>query len=155
MSTFYRLPVELLTIIAECAIEENHPDGDCMALPLRLTHPLFGRMDCLKAHIFSKVNFHTTREGLEWVQTRLPSRIKPFVKQITFLPSPYSISMSFFHFRQIIIQQWAEGKITRTRFQQPHEYGAFLEDHWEKEPLFSPSQMFAGFQKYHGEVAAA
>jgi hypothetical protein len=111
MSTFYRLPVELLTIIAECAIEENHPDGDCMALPLRLTHPLFGRMDCLKAHIFSKVNFHTTREGLEWVQTRLPSGIKPFVKQITFLPSPYSISMSFFHFRQIIIQQWAEGKI--------------------------------------------
>jgi hypothetical protein len=155
MSTFYRLPVELLTIIAECAIEENHSDRDCMALPLRLTHPLFSGMDCLKAHIFSKVNFHATREGLEWVQTRLPRGIKSFVKQITFLPSPYSISTSLFHFRQIIIQQLAEGRITRTRFQQPHEYGAFLEDQWEKEPLFSPSELSAGFQKYHTEAAAA
>jgi hypothetical protein len=99
MSAFYRLPVELLTSIAECAIEEKHSDGACMALRLRLTHPLFSGMACLKAHIFSKVNFYATREGLEWVQTRLPREIQPFVKQITFFPSPYSMSMSFFHFR--------------------------------------------------------
>jgi hypothetical protein len=51
--------------------------------------------------------------------------------------------------------QWAEGKIARTRLQQPHEYGAFLEDQWEKVPLFSPDELFAGFQKYHSEAAAA
>jgi hypothetical protein len=111
-------------------------------------------MDCLKTHIFHNIIFYAKARGLEWLQTRLTTGMKPIVEQITFLPSPYSISMNFFHFRQIIIKQWADGNITRTRFSEPYEYGAFLEDQWEKDPLFSPSELFAGFQKYHSEAAA-
>jgi hypothetical protein len=57
MSTFYRLPVELLTIIAECAIEENHSDLDCMASPLRLT-PAFRK--------------HGLSQGSHLLQSQLP-----------------------------------------------------------------------------------
>jgi hypothetical protein len=153
MSVFYRLPVELLTIIAKCLTEEDHAEKTCIAL--RLTHPLFGGMDCLKAYIFSNANFHATRKGLDLLKTGLPDGIKPFVKQITFLPSPYNISMSFFHFRQIIIKQWAEGRIIRTRFPQPYEYVALLDEQWENEPLFSQGELFAGFQTYHNLAVSA
>lgn len=62
-STFYRLPVELLTMIAQCVTEEENWLEEAKAL--RLTHPHFANMDNLKAYIFHNVNFHATPEGLD------------------------------------------------------------------------------------------
>lgn len=153
MSAFYRLPVELLTMIAECVIEEEKcfPEGKA----LRLTHPYFAHMGCLKAHLFHNVNFYATPEGLIRLKTCLPTEVKPFIKQITFIPSTYSTGMNFFHFRRIVITQWAGSNNMHVPNWHGGNYGALLEDLWDMDPIFSRSEVFAGFQKYHSQALEA
>jgi hypothetical protein len=101
MSAFYRLPVELLTIIAQCVTEEKEWFKEGKAL--RLAHPHFANLEYLNVHLFHNINFHATPEGIDRLKVH-PQALKSFVRKVTFLPSEYGTDMTLFHFRRIIIK---------------------------------------------------
>ncbi|GAB7335144.1 hypothetical protein MBLNU13_g06979t2 [Cladosporium sp. NU13] len=135
MSVFYRLPVELLTTIAQCVSEEKNWFEEGKAL--RITHPHFANLDHLNSQFFHNVNFHATPEGIDRLKSHLLTALKSFVRKITFLPSDYSTGMTFFHFRRIVIKQCA--------FYRPADYG--LIDH--------STQCGAESIEYHKQAQAA
>ena len=158
MSAFYRLPVELLTIVAQYVTAEKGWFQEGKAL--RLTHPRFANLDYLNSHLFHNISFHATPEGIDRLKSNSWVELKTFVRRITFLPSEYSTGMTFFHFRRIVIKQCA--------FYCPADYGlidhstrwgpesiAHLESAWAKNPLFSPEELFASYQEYHKQAQAA
>lgn len=85
MSAFYRLPVEPLTIIAQCVTKEKEwfKEGKT----LRLTHPHFANLDYLNAHLFHNINFHATPEGINRQKLRSCTAIESFIRKLPFLPS--------------------------------------------------------------------
>lgn len=158
MSAFYRLPVEILTIIAQNVTKERKWFEEGKAL--RLTHPHFANLDHLNALLFHNISFHATPEGIDRLKAHPLAAVKSFVKKITFLPSAYHTGMTFFHFRRIIIKQcswycpadcdWiihpkrSDGQ-TVTR----------LESEWARDPLFTSDEVYASFQEYRSQALAA
>lgn len=155
MSAFYRLPVELLTIIARCVTEEQKWAKEGKAL--RLTHPHFANLDYLNACLFHSVNFHATPEGIDRLKADPLAALKSFVRKIVFLPSEYSTGMTFFHFRRILIKQCSFYCPTDCRLtDHPGRGGETeIESAWAKDPVFSPGELFASYQEYHRKAQAA
>jgi hypothetical protein len=155
MSAFYRLPVELLTIIAKCVTEQEQWSTEAKAL--RLTHPHFANLDYLNAHLFHSVNFNATPEGIDRMKADPLAGLKPFVRKIIFLPSQYSTGMTYFHFRRIVIKQCSFYCPTDCRLtDHPRRGGETeMESAWAKDPLFSPGELFASYQEYHRKAQAA
>lgn len=157
MSAFYRLPVELLTIIAQCVTEEKEWFKEGKAL--RLAHPHFANLDYLNVHLFHNINFHATPEGIDRLKVH-PQALKSFVRKVTFLPSEYGTDMTLFHFRRIIIKQCAFYRPSDCRLvdhptQRGAEYLVRLESDWANDPLFSPEELLASYQEYRKQAQAA
>lgn len=141
MSAFYRLPVELITIITQYLTIEKKWFKEGKAL--RFTRPHFANLDYLNSHLFYNINFHATPEGMDQLKSHSLAQLVSFIRKITFLPSEYSTGMTFFHFRRIVIKHCA--------FYCPADYGlndhstrwgaesiAHLESAWANNPLFTP-----------------
>jgi len=158
MPAFYRLPVGLLTIIAQCVTEEKEWFKEGKAL--RLTHPHFANLDYLNAHLFHNIDFHATPEGIDRLKSRSWTAIESFIRKITFLPSEYSTDMTFYHYRNIVMEQceyyWI---IERNLTDHPIRYGPELETDLDskrwKEPSYAPGELFASFREYRRQALAA
>jgi hypothetical protein len=158
MSAFYRLPVELLTIIAQCVTEEEEWFEGVKAL--RLTHPCFANLDHLNAYLFQNITFHATPEGIDRVRAHPLTALRSFVRKVTFLPSPYSTGMTFFHFRRIVIKQclWycpADCGVTVHFSRRDGTNEIRLEAVWASEPLFTPEELLASSREYQRQALAA
>jgi len=158
MSAFYRLPVELLTIIAQYVTldKERFERGKV----LRLTHPYFANLDYLNAYLFRNINFRATPEGVDRLKAHPLAALKSFVRKITFLPSEYSTGMTFFHFRRIVILQCsfncpADCSLVIHTEQHRGMLIEAMESAWASRPLFSPEDLLASFQDYRRQALAA
>lgn len=151
MSTFYRLPVELLTIITQCVNEEKEWFKEGKAL--HLTHPHFANLDYLNTHLFHNINFHATPEGIDRLKSRSWTAIESRIRKITFLPSEYSTDITFFHYRNIVMEQcdyyWT---IERNLTDHPKRCGpeskTDLDSGRRNVPPYAPGELFASFREY-------
>lgn len=158
MSAFYQLPVELLTSIAQSVFEETKSFQK--GKTRRLAYPNFANLDYLNAILFHNVNFHATPEALDRLKARPLAALTSCIKQIAFLPSAYSIDMTFLHFRRIVIKQClyycsADYSLDEHSTRRGADSVVHLERIWVEEPLFSPEELLSSFQDYRRQALAA
>ncbi|KAM0553955.1 hypothetical protein ACHAPJ_007027 [Fusarium lateritium] len=156
---FYRLPTEILIMIAEDLMTEDEKKRDwhfyrykyCQLKTLRVTHKRFANLDYINKILFTSIQLEPTRAALTSLQRGNFSRVAEFVRSIIFMAPP-SWALLFETFK-FIGQKYDEpfGPYF------PREFGMPVLDHSVAERLeghgsFSEEQVAEGYAAYIREA---
>ncbi|KAK4547255.1 hypothetical protein LTR36_000910 [Oleoguttula mirabilis] len=103
---FYRVPKELLDLIADSMISETttyliYKDVFPRLKALRLVHPSFAHLPSIKKALFRGIRLIADQTHLDIVEATDVSRLVPFVQRVLFKPSIYSCFLTQEKFRAI------------------------------------------------------
>ena len=110
---FYRLPEELLTLIADFLVDETRTFQLCRHVfprlkALRLVHPNFARLTSIQKVLFNGIRLVADPAHLDIVEATELCRFAPFVRRVLFKPSMYSYTLTQKLFRRLAERDVAE-----------------------------------------------